>query len=88
MKRELINTIIINEANFDYIAKTKIINGTLLTEIERVMDTYAQQVSDEKYQYLAKQKLHLLDENDKLLQRLIDAGLEQPAVKQDYQKNA
>ena len=34
--RDLIKTIIVNEANFEHIAKTGNINGTLLTEIERV----------------------------------------------------
>lgn len=41
MKRELINTIKIDAANFEFIAKTGKINGTLLIEIERVMTEYA-----------------------------------------------
>ena len=43
IKQELIKTIIIDEANLEYIAKSKTINGTLLVEIERVMDIYAKQ---------------------------------------------
>lgn len=41
MKRELINTIKIDAANLEFIAKTGKINGTLLIEIERVMTEYA-----------------------------------------------
>ena len=40
MKRELISTIIVEKSNFEYISKTGIINGTLLIEIERVMEQY------------------------------------------------
>ena len=42
MKRELIKTIRIDNANLEHIAKTGIINGTLLTEIEIVMTEFAQ----------------------------------------------
>jgi len=42
-KRELIKTIAVIPSNFEYIAKTGIINGTLLVEIERVMEAYAAQ---------------------------------------------
>jgi len=45
-KRELINTITIIPSNLEYIAKPgSFINGTLLLEIERVMNEYADQVS-------------------------------------------
>ena len=44
-KRELIKTIAVIPSNFEYIAKTGIINGTLLVEIERVMEAYAAQQS-------------------------------------------
>ena len=40
IKRDLIKTIYVNEANFDYIRNNKIINGTLFQEIERVMEEY------------------------------------------------
>lgn len=40
IKRDLIKTIYVNEANFDYIKNNKIINGTLFQEIERVMEEY------------------------------------------------
>lgn len=40
MKRKLINTIKIEKANLEYIAKNGKINGTLLKEIERIMDEY------------------------------------------------
>lgn len=43
MKRKLINTIKIDAANLEFIAKTGKINGTLLIEIERVMTEYARQ---------------------------------------------
>jgi len=42
-KRELIETISIIDGNLSHIESTKKINGTLLTEIERVMDEHAQQ---------------------------------------------
>ncbi len=41
--RELIGTIHIDESNLNHISKTKAINGTLLIEIERVANTYAEQ---------------------------------------------
>ena len=44
-KRELIKTIVVIPSNLEHIAKTGIINGTLLVEIERVMETYAAQQS-------------------------------------------
>ena len=40
---ELIKTIKIDEANFEYCAKHKVINGTLLVEIKRVMNKFASQ---------------------------------------------
>ena len=40
MKRDLISTIIVDKSNFEYITKNGVINGTLLTEIERVMEKY------------------------------------------------
>ena len=46
-KRELIKTIAVIPSNLEHIAKTGIINGTLLVEIERVMEAYAAQQSDE-----------------------------------------
>ena len=46
-KRELIKTIAVIPSNFEYIAKTGIINGTLLVEIERVMEAYAAQQKSE-----------------------------------------
>jgi len=47
MKRKLIKTINIDKANFEHIAKIGNINGTLLIEIERIMDEYAKQESSE-----------------------------------------
>jgi len=41
MKKELIKSIHIDKANLEHIAKTGNINGTLLIEIERVMEEYA-----------------------------------------------
>jgi len=43
--RKLIKSIKVDKANFEHIAKTGNINGTLLIEIERVMEKYA----SEKY---------------------------------------
>ena len=40
MKRKLIKTINVDKANFEHIAKTGNVNGTLLIEIERVMEEY------------------------------------------------
>ena len=45
-KRELIKTIAVIPSNLEHIAKTGIINGTLLVEIERVMEAYAAQQSE------------------------------------------
>lgn len=43
-KEEIINSIYINEANIEFIAKTGTINGTLLSELNRCFDQYAQQI--------------------------------------------
>ncbi len=40
---KLIDSIIIADGNLEYIAKTKIINGTLRMEIKRVMTEYAKE---------------------------------------------
>lgn len=40
IKRKLINSIHVNKGNFDHIANTGNINGTLYIEIERIMDEY------------------------------------------------
>ena len=42
-KKELIESISIIDGNLSHIESTKIINGTLLIEIERVMEQYAQE---------------------------------------------
>ena len=42
IRKQLINSIHIDKANFEYIVKTGKINGTLLTEIKRVMSEYAE----------------------------------------------
>jgi len=54
IKRDLINSIIINKANLDNISENKIINGTLLVEIERVMDAYSK---------ILNRKLSLIEES-------------------------
>jgi len=38
---ELIKTIVVNKANFDYCGEKGVINGTLYIEIKRVMKKYA-----------------------------------------------
>lgn len=78
--RDLIKTIHVDKANFEHIAKTGVINGTLLLEIERVLD--------ESLQELRRHKINLRKENDELRQRLVDAGLEKLAVSIDYSHNA
>lgn len=72
MIRDLIKTIHIDKSNLEHIAKTGVINGTLLIEIERVFEDYAQEKR--------RQTLNLRLENEILTQRLIDAGLENPAI--------
>jgi hypothetical protein len=47
MKRDLIKTIHVDRANFNHIASSGRINGTLLIEIERVMAEHAQKQSTE-----------------------------------------
>ena len=54
-KRELIKTISIVQGNLSYIEKTGNINGTLLIEIERVMDQYAQQEAKAYANWLSNQ---------------------------------
>lgn len=44
-KRELIASIVNNKANLEHIAQTGNINGSLLIEIEKVMQNYADQES-------------------------------------------
>lgn len=45
--RDLIETIHINKANLDNISEYKIINGTLLIELERVAKEYARQTCED-----------------------------------------
>ncbi|MDY0102806.1 MAG: hypothetical protein RBS07_07680 [Lentimicrobium sp.] len=40
---ELIDSIIVNEANFEHIAKSRKINGNLRAEIKRIMSVFAKQ---------------------------------------------
>jgi hypothetical protein len=54
-KRELIKTISIIQGNLSYIEKTGKINGTLLIEIERVMEQYAQQEAKSYANWLSNQ---------------------------------
>lgn len=42
-KKDLINEIKVNAANFEYCAKTGKINGSLLVDIERIMQEYTDQ---------------------------------------------
>ncbi len=42
---QLINTITINKANLEHIAKTGKINGSLLAEIKRVMNEYDKSIT-------------------------------------------
>lgn len=42
----------------------------------------------DKCETLIKQKLNLIAENEILKQRLIDAGLEKPAIRNDASRNA
>jgi hypothetical protein len=44
--------------------------------------------SCEKWQSLAKHKVNLIAENEQLRQRLIDAGLEKPAIRIDYSRHS
>ena len=56
-KRELIKTIAVIPSNLEHIAKTGIINGTLLVEIERVMEAYAAQQSKMAPESIAEGKV-------------------------------
>ena len=53
-KRELIKTISIVQGNLSYIESTGVINGTLLIEIERVMEEY-RKIEIEKFLICAKE---------------------------------
>ena len=59
---ELIASITVNESNFNYIAKTGKINGSLLQDIRRILDEKAQQ-SKERKCYIQQK----LDEANELL---------------------
>ena len=60
MKRELINTIKLDVANMLHIAESGKINGTLLLEIERVMDEYKNNDSNQNEMFTSKYKLSLI----------------------------
>lgn len=47
-KEEIIKTIHVDPANFEFIAKNGLINGTLFIEIKRAMDEYASEVLRDK----------------------------------------
>ena len=55
IKRDLIGTIYVNEANFNHIKDTKHINGTLLLEIERIMEEYYE-LKIKQYEIKSKQE--------------------------------
>jgi len=59
---ELIGSIIVNESNFNYIAKTGKINGSLLIDIRRILDEKVQPVKERKCYIQQK-----LDEANELL---------------------
>ena len=46
---ELIASITVNESNFNYIAKTGKINGSLLQDIRRILDEKAQPIKERPY---------------------------------------
>lgn len=45
---ELIESITVNESNFNYMAKTGKINGSLLQDIKRILDEKAQPIKERK----------------------------------------
>ena len=53
-KRELIRKIHVDRANFQYCGDNGRINGTLLVEIERVMEEYANMQIEETLQEIEK----------------------------------
>ena len=57
MKNTLIKSIVINTGNLHFIADNHVINGTLLLEINRVMDEYAKQKLIEYQSYLFEKGL-------------------------------
>ena len=59
---ELIASITVNESNFNYIAKTGKINGSLLQDIRRILDEKAQPIKERKCYIQQK-----LDEANELL---------------------
>ena len=59
---ELIASITVNESNFNYIAKTGKINGSLLQDIRRILDEKAQPIRERKCYIQQK-----LDEANELL---------------------
>jgi len=60
MKRELIKTIKVDVANMLHIAESGKINGTLLLEIERVMDEYKNNDRNQNEMFTSKYKLSLI----------------------------
>ena len=69
---ELIKTIKIDEANFEYCAKHKVINGTLLVEIKRVMNKFASQNPERVMMDLLnkiRERVRSLDKSDNQIYR-------------------
>ena len=54
-KREIIKTIHVDRANLEHISKTGNINGTLLIELERIMNQYAEQEAKAYANWLSNQ---------------------------------
>lgn len=64
-KEEIINSIHIDKANLEYIAKTGKINGTLASELNRCFDQYAQQIILDKLPGDLSIESHWHDVSDK-----------------------
>ena len=73
---ELIASITINESNFNYIAKTGKINGSLLQDIRRILDEKAQPIKERKCYIQQK-----LDEANELL---YENGIKERPYKIDH----
>ena len=73
---ELIASITVNESNFNYIAKTGKINGSLLQDIRRILDEKAQPIKERKYYIQQK-----LDEANELL---YENGIKERPYKIDH----
>ncbi|SHL28391.1 hypothetical protein [Flavobacterium xanthum] len=73
---ELIASIVVNEPNFNYIAKTGKINGSLLQDIRRILD--------EKEKPLRERKCYIQQKLDEATELLYEHGIKERPYRLDH----